>query len=543
MNVFVNMKVGTKIVTGFLIVAAIAAVVGIFGVTKMRQIAAADEKLYDKVTVPLGDLSFMSISFQRVRINLRDALESKDEKEKQADIDTLLKLRQEISERSTKFEKSILTDEGRNLFKDFIEARAVYVGYIDKMLELDKTGRTAEAMVLLHGDAKKAALHQQDLLNKLMDSKELQGKLASESNAAASQTASIIMGILVALGSVLAIALGLIISKTITKPLGSAVTLANSLAEGNLMVSVEVTSQDETGQLMVAMRHMAGSLRDLLRRTADISNSIASASEQLHVTSAQIATGAEEVAAQAGTVATASEEMSATSSDIARNCSMAADASQQSTDAASAGSRIVQDTITGMNVIADRVRQTSQTIEALGSRSEQIGNIVGTIEDIADQTNLLALNAAIEAARAGEMGRGFAVVADEVRALAERTTKATREIGEMIKAIQNETKAAVKAMEEGVQEVEKGTISSEKSGRALEEIIDRINEVAMQVSQIATAAEQQTATTGEVTNNIQQITEVVHHTARGADETTGAAAQLASQARELRQLVSHFKLA
>jgi methyl-accepting chemotaxis protein len=288
---------------------------------------------------------------------------------------------------------------------------------------------------------------------------------------------------------------------------------------------------------------MVQNLRDMISRTVDISTGIASASNQLHSTSAQIATGAEEVASQTITVATASEEMSATSSDIARNCSMAADASHQATESANAGAMVVGETICGIVVIADRVRQTSKTIEALGARSEQIGDIVGTIEDIADQTNLLALNAAIEAARAGEQGRGFAVVADEVRALAERTTKATREIGEMIKAIQKETQEAVKAMEEGVREVEKGAVTSQKSGEALEQIMERISEVTMQINQIATAAEEQTATTGEVTSNIQQITEVVHQTARGADETAGAAAQLATQAQDLQNLVRRFRLA
>jgi methyl-accepting chemotaxis protein len=239
-----------------------------------------------------------------------------------------------------------------------------------------------------------------------------------------------------------------------------------------------------------------------------------------------LTTFTEEVAVQSATVATAGEEMSATSGDIAHNCQMAAEGAQRATQAASDGAGVVERTVAVMGQIALKVQESAKTVESLGAKSDQIGAIIGTIEDIADQTNLLALNAAIEAANAGEQGRGFAVVADEVRALAERTTRATKEIGEMIKTIQRETISAVTAMAQGVKQVETGTVEAAKSGLALQDILAQINDVAMQVNQIATAAEEQTATTNEISNNMHQITDVVHQTFEGANESATAAKQL-----------------
>jgi methyl-accepting chemotaxis protein len=341
---------------------------------------------------------------------------------------------------------------------------------------------------------------------------------------------------------VLALLLALLTISSITAPLSRLVTVANTIAEGDLTAKVEVTSQDETGQLMAAMQTMTNNLRSIISQVADTSSQVASASSQLHVTAEQIATSAEEVSAQAATVATASEEMAATSNSISDSCHHAADSAGIASQAAVAGSGVVSSTIVGMERIAGRVHSSAQTVDALGERSDQIGAIVATIEDIADQTNLLALNAAIEAARAGEQGRGFAVVADEVRALAERTTKATREISEMIKSIQNETKNAVVEMEQGVKEVQQGTEDASRSGEALQEILAKINEVAMEVNQVATAAEEQTATTSEITNNIMMISQVVEQTAKGSQEAVRAADNLSGLAQDLKQIVCRFKV-
>ncbi|MDD2735442.1 MAG: HAMP domain-containing methyl-accepting chemotaxis protein [Desulfuromonadaceae bacterium] len=330
--------------------------------------------------------------------------------------------------------------------------------------------------------------------------------------------------------------------RNITGQLHKVICIAECIAEGDLGVEVQVTSKDETGQLMATMKSMTQNLRTVINQILSSSSQVATAANQLQSIAEHIATGAEEVAAQSATVASAGEEISATSGSIAQNCQMAAEGAKRASQSACNGAEVVEKTVAVMEQIAEKVQESAKTVESLGARSDQIGAIIGTIEDIADQTNLLALNAAIEAARAGEQGRGFAVVADEVRALAERTTRATKEIGEMIKAIQKETKGAVAAMEQGVQQVESGTVEAAKSGEALRDILAQVNDVAMQVNQVATAAEEQTATTSEISKNMMQITEVILQTSQGAHESATAAAQLNGNAEELQRLVRQFKL-
>ncbi len=538
---FKDLKVGTRLYSliGFLSVLLI--VIGFLGLHSAKQSDEGLDTVYKDRIVPLKDLKIIAdmyaVNIVDTSHKVRNGNLKWDEGRKK--VDEAVKT---ITEKWKAYLATTLVAEEKKLVEEvtpLMKTADVAVAKLSDILKKeDSDGLSKFTISDLYPVIDPVS-------GKFSDLVDVQLKVAKDEYYKSSKTyqqsktisiAAIILGVLLASG------FGLMIVRSITGPLAAGVTVANQLANGNLAVEVIVSGKDETGQLMAAMKTMTENLRTVINQISSTSSQVAAAANQLHSTAEHIATGAEEVAAQAGTVATAGEEMSATSGDIAQNCQMAAEGAQRASQSACNGAEVVERTVAVMGQIAEKVRESAKTVESLGTRSDQIGAIIGTIEDIADQTNLLALNAAIEAARAGEQGRGFAVVADEVRALAERTTRATKEIGEMIKAIQKETKGAVVAMEQGVQQVENGTVEAAKSGEALRDILAQINDVAMQVNQIATAAEEQTATTSEISSNMMQITEVVQQTSQGAHESATAAAQLNGNAEELQRLVRQFKL-
>ena len=199
-------------------------------------------------------------------------------------------------------------------------------------------------------------------------------------------------------------------------------------------------------------------------------------------------------------------------------------------------------TVSEMQQISEVVGQAAHIIMTLGQSSDQIGEIVRVIEDIADQTNLLALNAAIEAARAGEQGRGFAVVADEVRKLAERTTKATKEIGDMIRQIQQDTKSAVSSMDQGTNQVGQGVELANKTGEALVQIHTMINSTAEMIQQIANAAEEQSTVTRQIASDLESVKKTTQETTNGVSVSAQACHDLNDLAEDLQKLVGTFKV-
>ncbi|MDD2736110.1 MAG: HAMP domain-containing methyl-accepting chemotaxis protein [Desulfuromonadaceae bacterium] len=541
------MKIGTRLTAGFGTCLFFLLLLGGFGMYELKSIGAEAEKIITE------DSNIVEYS-QRMRANIN--MMRRYEKDAFLAIPDLAK----VDEYAKKWSESCEHAKKRMAALQKLEKESKekeMLAGINKSIEGYEAGFTKVLSQIKSGaitspqDANKAigefkeATHQAEkqITDYAAANDETMNKVKNEIDANEQHAVTISITIIV-ISFIIVLVMVTLLIRSIKRPLTQIEDLVKDIAqgEGDLTKRLTYIGNDELGAICGSFNQFIEKLHGIIGMISATSTQVAASANQLNTTAERIATGAEEVAAQAGTVATAGEEMSATSGDIAQNCQMAAEGAQRASQSATNGAGVVERTVAVMSQIAEKVQESAKTVESLGERSDQIGAIIGTIEDIADQTNLLALNAAIEAARAGEQGRGFAVVADEVRALAERTTRATKEIGEMIKAIQRETKGAVAAMEQGVEQVEAGTVEAAKSGDALRDILDQVNDVATQVNQIATAAEEQTATTSEISNNMQQITQVVQDTASGAHQSATAASQLYGNAEELQRLVRQFKL-
>ncbi len=345
--------------------------------------------------------------------------------------------------------------------------------------------------------------------------------------------------------SVLAgILIGLFINRGITNPINKVVDMVKDMAqgEGDLTVRLDVDSKDELGDLAKWFNTFVEKLQDMIQKVKGSSEQIGNASGEITSASEELATGAEEQQAQLGEVATSIEQMSAMILQASKNAGETKQNAIQTTEAANNGQKNVANTINGMEGVAGIVDNASSQISGLEQRSNEIGEVIQVIDDIADQTNLLALNANIEAARAGEAGRGFAVVADEVRKLAERTVTATGDIGEQIQQIQTDVGEAVEAMTKITTETSNGQTLAGESGEALSSIVDMIAQVDEAVAQIAAGADEQSSGAEEISKNVESVSTVSKQAASSSQELSASAQQLNSEVEGLNELINQFKV-
>ncbi len=317
---------------------------------------------------------------------------------------------------------------------------------------------------------------------------------------------------------------------------------AISTASGDLTVEIKHKGQDELGEVLLAMNGMTEKLKGTILDLKSAADTMASAGQQLSASSEEMSRGVTEQAGRASQIAGSATEMSQTLVNIARNTSGIAVSATETSKTAKNGEYIVNKSIDDVKTIADTVTESSKLMVSLGNRSRQIGEIVNVINDIADQTNLLALNAAIEAARAGEQGRGFSVVADEVRKLAEKTGKATSEINEMIKAVQDETQMAVVSMEEVTKRVSEGVECSAKAGGTLHDIVQSVGNLHSMVQQIATATDEMSSVADHISGDIDAIANISRDTSASSTQIAQSSSDLARLSSNLQRMVGQFKI-
>jgi methyl-accepting chemotaxis protein len=335
------------------------------------------------------------------------------------------------------------------------------------------------------------------------------------------------------------------INKTIDallKPAQESIEILNSLANGNLNARITGDFAGDHKSLKNSINSVGESLYTTISQVNESITSVSNAGVQISASTEEMAAGASEQGEQTNEVASAIEEMTKTIIENSRNAAAASDISKKTTKLAAAGKEKAEFSLKGMLKINEAANSAAKIIGTLTIKAEQIGEITQVINDIADQTNLLALNAAIEAARAGEQGRGFAVVADEVRKLAERTTKATKEIAQTINAIQKESRNADLSMQEARASVDEGRKITEEVQSALDEILESTNSASIEINNVAVSTEQQSINAEQISKNIEIINNVINESAKGTQQIAREAENLRTLTDQLKDLIERFQI-
>ncbi len=562
------MGLRNKILTGYLVLVICIIVIGFFGYQGSRHIMTQFERIETDVVPDMGVVD-----------EIKSAIAGQANDERGFLLTGKEEFVQEISERAAKVDANIEKMSGRaeadekTWLLQLAQTHKEFTAIQRQVIAAYKSGNIEEAHRLSFevGRAKRKSL--EPIYKSLKESIAGDFKAADESMHANLQFNMYISLGLMLVSIIIGIMLGLYIPYKIVVPIKAVVSRSKQIAAGDFTVrEIVVHSRDEVRELAEVFNVMVKNIRELVGEVLNSTAQVAATSRQLsanaddaskatqHVAGAieevaagnteqtrsvseavndvnrliqaieQIAVGAQE---QAQTVNRTSEtigQMAASIEDVAANTQLVADSAQLTSEAAEKGGQAVNLSVNGMEQIKAKVYDTAEELKELGEHSQQIGDIIQVIDDIAEQTDLLALNAAIEAARAGEHGKGFAVVADEVRKLAERSGKATKEIAALITNIQSVTAKAVEAMQEGAEEVEKGTSLAHDAGTALKEILKTVDATYNQVQNISAAVQEISASSMEVVTAIENVAGIT-------EENTAATGEMAEGSTRVRDSV------
>jgi methyl-accepting chemotaxis protein len=561
MKYFKDQKISTKFIGLILLLLLLMGSIAGFGITKMSLIGDELEGIAYQ-DIPLMELAAeINIKQLEGELLLEQALRNAGVKNKQStgvfdELDLeIQKLSKDIDHGIRQAEallskaiENALTPELRviqeKLAKNLISLKKkhnIYEKNIFQLLTLLKSGDLDKAAILMDEASKRQQALDSELGLFLVQVENMTNDAMKLVKHEEESALTGMIGITLA-SLFIGLTLGYVITINVTRPINTAVELAEQMAQGNLSIEINSDCKDETGQLLNSMGNMAQQLREMIREVISFSAQIAAAAQELSAVTEQNNQAINNQQSNTTQVATAMNEMATTVQEVANHAESASQATQQANIEARNGAEVVENNQQSIQQLVAKVVTASEKMNALKEDCNGIGGIVSVINGIAKQTNLLALNAAIEAARAGEHGRGFAVVADEVRLLAQRTQESTLEIQSLVDQLQQGATSAVEVIDESLTQVDANAERSVIAGQSLALITEAMSSINDMNTQIATASEQQSAVAEDINQNVVNISLTGDEVLAGAQQTAISSEELAKLAIVLQTLVSRFKL-
>ena len=546
MNILRQFKFSTKLLSAFIICALITLAVGGLGMTGVTRLGNALEQTFSNNLVSVGNTNETLTSMTAHNRGLYRLLDARDGGVSETDKERVHQALADDLARAQKvfatYRATPLEDDERVAGDQLEQMLPAYIAGSQQVVEMMRAGDLQNARTRLNALSTEGFVKIRAYLRTIIDSNNRQIKEGSVAAAELRNKSVMMLEIGVVIAFIVAILLGIFITRMITRPLAVAVVSAQRIAGGDLTQPIVSTSSDEAGLLLDALSNMQDGLKGTIQQIASASDQLASAAEELSAVTNESTRGLTRQNDEIQQAATAVNQMTAAVEEVARNAVSTSEASKTATEDAVDGRGQVDHTVKGITTMVHEITESTEAVSELAGHVREISKVLDVIRSIAEQTNLLALNAAIEAARAGEQGRGFAVVADEVRALAHRTQASTVEIEGMISTVQSGADGAVAAMGKSLSLATHTQEQALRAGSALEKITQGVATINERNLVIASASEEQAQVAREVDRNLLNIQDLSTQSAAGADQTNASSQELSRLATSFNGMVAKFKL-